>query len=234
MKIVAVSLILLVGSSLLGCTSSKITASETDISSGPASSAQTLSTPAAEATATAQDFLIVPGERVGPITKNTTYNELATLFEETALTDTVWAGPEGLFNLPATTVNLGEDRSFQVVWLDQARTQLYSVTGFGSDWQTPEGVYVGMPLSELEEILGPFQLSGFGWDYGGYAFLEGTRLAKYQGQLYVRLSPSQSADIRESDLLAVSGEGVFDSDHPSVQAIAPTVANLDVEFRQLE
>ncbi|NEQ33337.1 MAG: hypothetical protein F6K04_20460, partial [Leptolyngbya sp. SIO4C5] len=85
-----------------------------------------------------------------------------------------------------------------------------------------------------EAVLGPFQLSGFGWDYGGYAFLEGTELAEYQGDLYIRLSPASTTAVNEADMIAVSGDRVFDSDNPNLQAVDPTVVNLDVEFRQLE
>ncbi|MFE4106999.1 hypothetical protein [Almyronema epifaneia] len=236
MKRVITGFILLSGLYLVSCTPSEVASEEalppTESTATTTPAAQTPDT-STDLEAASNDFLIVPGERVGPITRETTADDLVDLFGEAALTNTIWPGPEGAFNLPATEVNLGADQSFLVVWLDEARTELFSVTDFGSDWKTPEGLSVGMPLSELEAILGPFQLSGFGWDYGGYAFLEGTRLAEYQGKLYVRLSPS-AAEAAEEDMLAVSGEGVFSSDNPSVQAIAPTVVSLDVEFRQLE
>ncbi|WP_346292383.1 hypothetical protein [Sphaerothrix gracilis] len=237
MKIAAASFAFLVGLSLIGC---NVAETEPDAADSSPMSAD-ISTPAADSdtsataeTAEANDFLIVPGERVGPITEATTYDDLVTLFGEAALTNTTWPGPEGSFNLPATEVDLGPDQSFLAVWLDEARSQLFSITQLGRDWQTPEGIHVGMPLSELEAVLGPFQLSGFGWDYGGYAFLEGTELAEYQGDLYIRLSPASTTAVNEADMIAVSGDRVFDSDNPNLQAVDPTVVNLDVEFRQLE
>jgi hypothetical protein len=73
-------------------------------------------------------------------------------------------------------------------------------------WTGPEGIHVGSTLDYIEKVNGkPFTISGFGWDYGGYA-------ADFKGGRLERLSGGCSISLRfYSDSLpeGVSGDGVM-------------------------
>jgi hypothetical protein len=180
----------------------------------------------------ASDLLILPGERVGQVTAKTTFSELVSLFGADKLTNQAFSIGEGE-QQPATRVNLGNERSFTVIWTDENRTEAAAVSQLGTAWRTPEGIGTGTSLAELQEKLGPFQLYGFGWDYSGTVILKETLLAKYQRSLVLRLSPDSAAtESRSEDLQAVLGEGPFDSTNPHLQVLSPRVERMIVRLAQ--
>ncbi|HBE33835.1 MAG TPA: hypothetical protein DD990_21610, partial [Cyanobacteria bacterium UBA11368] len=83
-----------------------------------------------------RDTLIIPGERVGPVTRNTSRRDLARLFGESRLRDKTISGAEGIGQFAATDVNLGRERSFTVVWSNSAQNQVGTVRNFGTAWKT--------------------------------------------------------------------------------------------------
>lgn len=135
------------------------------------------------------DTTIVPGDRVGPITSDTSRADLTDLFGEAALEDTEVAVGEG-FTESGTVVAADSDHTFAVIWVDDSHSEPATVKDFGPAWQTPEGIGIGTSFAELREILGPFELYGFGWDYGGTLVLEGSNLGDYYGSLILRVQPS--------------------------------------------
>ncbi|WP_066377131.1 hypothetical protein [Anabaena sp. CA = ATCC 33047] len=162
-----------------------------------------------------QDTLIVPGERVGPVTRKTTRRDLARIFGASRVVDKTISGPEGMGSFPATQVNLNRGRSFLVVWTDNTRTKPVEVRILGSAWKTREGIGVGTPWSELRQKLGNFKVSGLGWDYGGTVFLENTKLSRYQGKIFLRVDADTKAPERyPQDYQAVSGDAIFASTNP--------------------
>jgi hypothetical protein len=209
---------------LLGCSNVNSANESTNVSpSTPA----TTTTPS---TATLSETLIIPGERVGPVTANTTRQDLAELFGEANLTDEDVNIGEG-FTEPATRVNLEPEKSFTVVWADTSRTQPVEVRNFGKAWQTPQGIGVGTPLSQLQEKLGEFQLYGFAWDYGGTVVLEGTELAQYEDSLILRLQTApDAAEKSPDDFQAVAGDGTFSSTNPHLQTLDVEVGETIVRL----
>lgn len=176
-----------------------------------------------------RDTLIIPGERVGSVTRNTSRRDLARLFGESRLRDKTISGAEGIGQFAATEVNLGRERSFTVVWSNSARTQVGSVQNFGTAWKTREGIGVGTSLTELRRILGEFQLYGLGWDYSGTVVLERTRLARYQGKLIMAVDTAPDAASRfPNDYRAVSGDRLFSSSNPRWQRLGVKVAAMTV------
>lgn len=210
----------------------------TDTSSpaAPPSSPQAPSTPtaspsepAAEADPTV-DFepVVIPGERVGPITATTSREELADLVGAEHLQDDSVAVGEG-FSEPATIVDLGSEYQVTLTWTDDSRSQIATAREFGSAWSTPEGIRVGLSFAELKPILGSFQLYGFGWDYGGSVVLEGSNLSHYYGDLVLRLKPSQGTiDQAPQAYQAVTGDSLFASDNPNLEALDLYVDNMIV------
>ncbi|QKQ75432.1 hypothetical protein [Nostoc sp. TCL240-02] len=156
--------------------------------------------------------LIVPGERVGPITRTTTKQDLVKLFGISHLVDKTISGAEGIGSFAATQVNLNQGRSLLVVWSDNTRTKPLDVRNLGSAWKTREGIGVGTPLSELRKQLGDFKLYGLEWDYGGTILLDSSKLSRYQGKLILRVNAAPNAYEKfPNDYQAVLGDGTFSS-----------------------
>lgn len=171
---------------------------------------------------------IVPGDRFGPITETTTREQLAQQFGAANLRDAAIDIGEGE-TAPGTVVNLGSERSFTVLWKDDNRTGVEAVTNPGTAWKTPEGIGIGTSFSELQQKLGPFQVLGFAWDYGGTILLEGTNLARYEGVLILRVQPDENLEVgTSSDYQAVTGEEPFPSNNPHLQRLNLTVKEMIV------
>lgn len=95
-----------------------------------------------------KDTLIVPGERVGQITRTTTKQDLVKLFGASHLVDKTISGAEGMGSFAATQVNLNQGRSLLVVWSDNTRTKPLDVRNLAWAWKTREGIGVGTPLRD--------------------------------------------------------------------------------------
>ncbi|MEB3181553.1 MAG: hypothetical protein VKL59_21345 [Nostocaceae cyanobacterium] len=178
-----------------------------------------------------KDTLIVPGERVGPVTPKTSKQDLVQLFGESRLTDKTISGPEGIGTFAATEVNLGEDKSFLVVWSDDTRSKILDIRNLGSAWKTPEGIGVGTSFSELRTTLGEFKLTGLGWDYGGYVNLQGTKLSRYRGKLILGVDADYKiAQKFPQNLQAVSGDRELSSTNSNWKPLDVKVQRLIVVF----
>lgn len=176
---------------------------------------QKINHPSTVATQASKDILIVPGERVGPITRTTTKQDLVKLFGASHLVDKTISGAEGIGSFAATQVNLNQGRSLLIVWSDNTRTKPLDVRNLGSAWKTREGIGVGTPLSELRKKLGNFKVYGLGWDYGGTILLDSSKLSRYQGKLILRVDAAPNASEKfPNDYQSVSGDSTFSSTNP--------------------
>jgi len=179
---------------------------------------------------TLSDTVVIPGERVGPVTRNTTRQDLVKQFGQNRLQDRAVSIGEG-FTEPGTRVNPGVDRSFTVVWTDTSRTRPKEIRNLGPAWRTPEGIGVGTSLAQLQQTLGSFKFYGFGWDYSGTVLLEGTKLAKYKNALILRLRTAPGvAEKFPDDLRAVEGDGLFSSTNPHLRSLKPQVGEMIVRL----
>lgn len=186
--------------------------------------------PSTEATTVESDTTVVPGERVGPITRETTRADLAEAFGETNLKDETVGLGEGETEA-GTIVYPNSERSLTVIWTDDSRSKLGAVINLGPAWKTPEGIGVGMPFSELQNKLGEFQLYGFDWDYGGTVVLENSQLAKYDGLLILRVEPAADASEKSpSHYEAVIGDQLFPSTDPNFQNLGVKVGEMAVSL----
>lgn len=175
------------------------------------------------------DTLIVPGERVGPVTRKTTKQDLIKLFGKSRLVDKTISGAEGIGSFAATQVNLGQNRSFLVVWSDKTRTKPLDIRNLGSAWKTREGIGIGIPLSELRQKLGNFKLYGLAWDYGGTILLESSRLSRYQGKIILRVDTAEDASQKFlNDYQAVSGDSTFSASNPHWKPLGVRLSEIIV------
>ncbi|HEY9646780.1 MAG TPA: hypothetical protein V6C88_10440 [Chroococcidiopsis sp.] len=174
------------------------------------------------------DTVIIPGKSFGPVTTDTTRDDLAALYGADKLTDTNVDIGEG-FTEPGTTVNAGSDRAFSVIWTDASRTKIDSIHDVGPAWRTPEGFGMGTTFAELQAKLGKFEIYGFGWDYSGTITFEGSNLSQYDGVLVLRLEPPQDVIEKERAAYeAVTGDAPFSSDNPSFAKLNPAVYDIIV------
>jgi hypothetical protein len=214
---------------LLGCSNTEL-ASNQAISSTESSPAS----PVQVSQATKPDFLsetlVIPGERVGPVTRKTTRQDLVKLFGEARLTDQNVAIGEG-FTEPGTRVDLGAEQSFSVIWSDARRTKAVAVRNLGTAWRTPQGIGVGTPFAQLQQKLGQFELHGFAWDYGGTVVLAETKLAHYKDVLVLRLQTAPDAPQKSpEDFKAVVGDRRFSSTNPHLRSLNIQVGEMIVQL----
>lgn len=197
----------------------------------------------ASAAAQKNDWLIVPVQRVGPITAATTRADLDNLFGKQNVHDGNLEGSE----VPeAATVVYGNDASaaLAVTWDKEhvATIHICFATNTGPcKWRTAGGIRIGLPLRELEKLNEKsFQIAGFGSEGQGtvtswrHGLLEEDPAAC--GHLMVRLTPEAELEGRplskqESSLLKqMQGEKPYSSGSLSVLELDPIVSALELQF----
>ncbi|KST66529.1 hypothetical protein [Mastigocoleus testarum] len=177
-----------------------------------------------------KDTLIIPGERVGSVTQQTTRDDLVKIFGESQLSDKTISGPEGIGKIPITKVNLGKGRSFTVNW-DENRQKIKYINNLGPEWKTPEGINVGTSFEELQQILGEFKLTGLQWDNAGYVKLENTKLSKYQGKLSINVDAAENAYNKfPKQYQQVIGDQILSSANPNWKNLNIRVSQITVQF----
>ena len=136
---------------------------------------------AASALAQQNDWLIVPGKRLGPITLDTTRTDLEGLFGKTNVLDQpveTGEGPE-----PGTVVFPGMPTgALAILWQRTLQGNLsyenhnrisdvricYQPLAAPCKWHTENGVSLGTNLKRLETLNGrAFQIEPWGYDLGG-------------------------------------------------------------------
>jgi hypothetical protein len=188
------------------------------------------------------DWLMVPGSRVGPITAATSHADLIDLFsaanvvdEQVAISD---GGPE-----PGTVVfkNRPYD-SLVIVWTPEHKIAAIVSCAFQAPepkschWHTREGISFGTTLKTIERLNGGvFELVGFAFDYGGtITSWKGGRLAPLTatscGQVVVRLEAHPQDPSQKRVYEQFTGDKPFLSSMPGMQALNPRVESLEVAF----
>jgi hypothetical protein len=121
-------------------------------------------------------------------------------------------------------------RRLEIVWRDNATkdapTSVIANTP-GSLWTGPHDLGVGDPLDSTERANGqPFQLWGFGWDYGGWVSdWNGGAFATADGcNLRVRFQP------RSASNTSAMGDGAFMSNDPAVRAADAVVSEIGLLY----
>lgn len=187
--------------------------------------------PAGATAAVKNDWLCVPGQRVGPITAATTEAELARMFGP----DNVKRGT--VFQLEnqdvqGTIVSFPEGRNnLAIFWKEEPRRiERIMIEGIGTDWKTTDGITVGTSLKELTRLNGgPFTLYGFEIDAdmaGMVKSWDGGALEKQRG-LALQLAGSQSLPPAEyASLIGCC----FPSTNRALKKMEPVVARLAVIF----
>jgi hypothetical protein len=159
---------------------------------------------------------IIPGKQVGLITKKTKKADLAKIFGASSLKDETTSFFGGDAEFPGTNINLGKERSLTVLWKDKSRTKIHGVIIVDPKFKTTDGIGVGTTLNTLRQKFGEFQLSGFGWDYGGLPRIKSNKLKGITLRLGI---DDKLAEKYRDDSLAVSGDQELSSKDPRLQRL---------------
>lgn len=123
-------------------------------------------------------------------------------------------------------------RRIEVLWIDEKRRRNPSEirTGIDAAWRTEHGIRRGMSLHEVEALNGrPFELWGFGFDYGGTTLdWKGGALEKQAGgcRLSLRFTMREGAD----NSGVYIGEQSLMSDSDAMRKAAPVVDAVGLRF----
>lgn len=178
------------------------------------------------------DWLIVPNDRIGPVTASSSEADLHATLADSALVPGEIYLAEGVCT-DGDILYPGAADQLNIAWADSARTHpaFLQVAGTGSRWSTDSGIRVGTTLKELETIRGEaITFSGFGWDYGGGLNWGGPD-APYRMSL--RLQPdSASWQIAYQDPAVddIFGDRPVRSDNPLIRRLNITVTSISVGF----
>ncbi|BAY83142.1 hypothetical protein NIES267_26290 [Calothrix parasitica NIES-267] len=177
------------------------------------------------------DTFIIPGKRIGLITGDTKRADLVELYGETNLKDDVVLRGEGTVSFPVTKVNSTTPGALTIFWTDESRSKISHVSGFGRQWKTLDSLGIGTSINGVKDVLGKFELNGFGWDNGGFVYLENTNLSKYKDKLGLRLNVEYSTIQKfPKPYQAVSGDSRFSSNNPNFKPLDVRVSNMIVTF----
>lgn len=197
---------------------------------------------AASAPAQKNDWLIVPGQRVGPITVTTTRAELDTQFGRENVRDSTFEGgdvPE------AATVVWGGDAStaLAITWDRERPLAIHVCVGTQTGpcrWRTASGVRIGLPIRELEKLNGkPFQVAGIGQEQGRVVSWKRGALEEDPaacGHLLVRLTPLAEVEGRTmskdeaSSMKSLQGDKPVNSNSVVVLDLNVIVSGMALEF----
>lgn len=99
-----------------------------------------------------------------------------------------------------------------------------------STWRTTEGIGMGMSIERIVELNGkPFDLSGFGWDYGGISKgFTGGKLDRLPGGCLLTLGFNASHDAPGEAYDKVTGDETFSSADPNMRAVKPKVMTITI------
>ena len=197
---------------------------------------------AAPALAQKNDWLIVPGQRVGPITEATTRTELDTLFGKENIRDGTFEGgdvPE------VATVVWGGDSStaLAITWDRERPAAIHMCVGTEAGpcrWHTASGIRLGMPVRELEKVNGKaFQIAGIGLGQGRVVSWRKGSLEEDTagcGHLVVRITPQAEAEGQplskdeSSSMKGLQNEKPVSSSWLVTMGLNPIVSGLTIEF----
>jgi len=204
-------------------------------------------TPTQEAATPAEDWLIVPGERVGKITATSTAADLIAAYGAENVKDTEFFLGEGETEMGTGLFLDDETKTVRILWMDsenKATPATVELTGAKSVWKTAEGISLGTPLTKVQEINGkPFKLYGFEWDYGG-SLSEGNNgnikglphedpEKGFQPVFFgLTFQPDYDAkpDFPQEKYSQVAGDTEFSSDHAVMQELDPVIYAITVSF----
>jgi hypothetical protein len=166
------------------------------------------------------DFLVIPGERVGPIRVNTSEEELIRMYGPS-----VARGQLKIFGKMenVNTLFKGTPEALAIQWKDPVeRTQIKAVHIVGNDgkWHSYEGLQAGLSLLDLTKVnKSPVNFFGFNWEYAGVidSYQKGI-LNKQKKFFYIVLAPRNRQAVKDF-MPGFSGNKLFSSQTTGVDKL---------------
>jgi hypothetical protein len=105
-----------------------------------------------------------------------------------------------------------------------------SIQGESSAWKTASGLYLGLPLQDVEKLnTKNFTISGFGWAHGGSVVSwEGGKFAGDSTLTHLASFRNKRQNISVDEFNKVSGEAEFDVRHPAIQQMNPVLEQITI------
>ena len=99
-----------------------------------------------------------------------------------------------------------------------------------SPWVSKLGLRIGMKISEVIALNGKtFTITGIGWDLGGNVVSwEGGKLANKNVNIRFNDYSDNMGGLKEAEYNTISGDREFDTNHPAIQKLNPTVDEFSV------
>ena len=99
-----------------------------------------------------------------------------------------------------------------------------------SPWVSKLGLRLGMKLSEVIALNGKtFTITGIGWDLGGNVVSwEGGKLANKKTNVRFNDYSDNMGGLKEAEYNTIIGDREFDTKHPVIQKLNPTVDEFSV------
>ena len=164
-----------------------------------------------------KDNTVAPGTRVGLIKPGMTLKDVGRAYGQQNLRFQKIPGAEGQ-EVDGAKLFPDTDRELVITWdPENNKSQVvFDIAIVGKAWKFDNGLRVGMTVEEVEKVNGKaFKISGFGWDYGGYANFEGGKLF---GKVSVRFNP-QVENLPEQ----ICGERHIPSTNKVLRSVKPVV-----------
>lgn len=140
-------------------------------------------------------------------------------------------GPEGS-TIIATTIFPGDtERQMIVGWWDEENHANLSYVEI-PDKDSVAGLHDGLTVKEVEALNGePFTLSGFWWDYGGYAGFQSGKLSDIPGGCVVSVSFQPTVYAPDGvNTEAIAGDREIPSSEPLLETLAVKVDSVTIGY----
>jgi hypothetical protein len=165
-----------------------------------------------------------------PFTPDATAGTLAAMFGAENVVPESLPGPDGItLNITAIYPKDPKRRIEVTFQNEEARTGLIAaeVKNLDSDWYGPGDIQTGESIDVVEAANGgPFELQGFGWDYGGY-------VTDWKGGKLAHPAPKCRTVMRfasDSSDASIVGEGPRASDLPAMKASGAKVVSFSIAW----
>ncbi|RYG31304.1 MAG: hypothetical protein EON93_13215 [Burkholderiales bacterium] len=170
-----------------------------------------------------------------PFSQDATAGTLADIFgAENVVPETIDGAEGEQYNITAIYPN-DRSRRIEVTFLnEEERTVLTSVKirGEVSEWTGPGGINLGDGVATVEKLnKKPFQIAGFGWDYGGYVTdWQAGALAEIAPGCITTVRFNIPSDVQMAD--AIQGEAPHASTEPAIRNASAYVEEIMISWKQ--
>ena len=179
------------------------------------------------------NWIIVPGEKVGEINQNSTKKDLIDIFGEKNIIESNIDLSEGESNV-GTKIYHNTPDELEVLWKDNKFQKIdrIIIRRKGTLWKTIDGITIGTSMSDVVKINGEeITILGFEWDYAGtlVSWNNGKLEKTYTiGEKYAMSFESMPEKVKNYE--SVLGDKEFRSDNKIIKSMNLKVASIAVIF----